>query len=179
MKKHLIVLSLLLAFICTDAALGAAQYHRPPGGGHQRPPHHQGSVNVPIWIEPNWNEDDESDGTVPYELQADGTVVLVPNSPSRWTTSVDVGANRFALTAPLSFPYPMTSADVAQIRALFNDSVDRRSVDTLLNEEMTELTATGKIARGGSLNRVELLQIVLERTDGRTFVQNLSIGLDF
>lgn len=162
-------------FICANAEGNPTQYRRPP----HRPPHHGGAVNVPVWVDIYEDEEEESGGTVPYELRADGTIVLVPNAPALWVTSVDIGMNRFALTAPLSFPYPMTSADVAQIRAVFNASVDRKSVDTLLDGDMTQLTAAGRVARGGSLNRVELLQIVFERVDGRTFVQNLSIGLDF
>lgn len=177
-RKIPVILSTLLLlafFICTNAEGNPAQHRRPP----HRPPHHGGSVNVPVWVNIDEDDDGEGDGTVPYELRADGTIVLVPNAPALWTTSVDIGMNRFALSAPLSFPYPMTSADVAQIRAVFNAAVDRKSVDTLLDADMAQLTATGHVARGGSLNRVELLQIVFERVDGRTFIQNLSIGLDF
>ena len=178
MRKIAVILPTLLLltfFICANAEGNPTQHTRPP----HRPPHHGGSINVPVWVDIYEDEEEDGDGTVPYELRADGTIVLVPNSPALWTTSVDIGANRFALSAPLSFPYPMTSADVAQIRAVFNASVERKSVDTLLNKDATTLTAAGQIARGGSLNRVELLQIVFERIDGRTFVQNLSIGLDF
>ncbi|MDR3354028.1 MAG: hypothetical protein LBO21_03230 [Synergistaceae bacterium] len=128
----------------------------------------------PIWIEIRGDDD----STARDEPKYDGTIYVVPGSPSQWSRSVDVGAGTFILSAPLSFPPSLKSADVAQIRAIFNDAVDRRTVDSIVEENATRFSAGGRTASGRGLGDVELIQIVVEHISGGTFVQNLSIGLD-
>jgi hypothetical protein len=120
----------------------------------------------------------ESEARTQDGLGSDGRIYVVPSSPSQWSRSVDVGASTFRLAAPLSLPPMLKSADLAQIRAVFNDAVDRRTIETTVNADVTRLETGGRTAPRKKLNDVELVQIVVETLDGRVFVQSLSIGIE-
>jgi hypothetical protein len=133
-----------------------------------------------VWIEVGGGgKDGADDPRIPHGGEADGVVYVVPGSPGEWSRSVDVGAGTFRLGAPLFLPPIVRSPDLAQIRAIYNEAVDARTVDVTLDRERTNLSTGGRIRPGYGLGEVGLLQIVVERADGRVFVQDLDIGLDY
>ncbi|MDR1481757.1 MAG: hypothetical protein LBI74_03935 [Synergistaceae bacterium] len=144
---------------------------RPSQPGHPR----EDKPRIPpIWIEIRTGGDSQERDEPEY----DGRIFIVPSSSSQWSRSVDVGAGTFRLSAPLVLPPQLKSSDVAQIRAIFNDVVDRRTVDNDIEADATRFSAGGRVASGRGLGDVELIRVVLERTDGGAFAQDLSIGLN-
>lgn len=178
-KRNIFALSLALILICA-APLWAARHH---GHGPQRPPGYDPSVN--IWTDLDLDEDDAKDETGKIAREdADGVVTVVPNSPGRWLSDIDIGMNTFEMIAPLSLPRTIKSADISQMCAIFNSEVDRKTVDTIIDEDFASLSVSGRLARGaasgrlGRFDRVELIQIIVETADGRVLIQDLSVGLD-
>lgn len=167
----LLLLPFLGAWLC-----GAAAFAEPPTSRHpHRPPPPQHRPPVRIEIEGPRIGDDEDDDTA--AVQADGRIVVVPAAPGDWERSLDVAAGTFALYAPLTLPASLPKEDVAAIRAVFNDAVRKASVGARLDDDRSRLSITGGLAPGAGFGRVELLHILLERADGKIFVQDLSIGL--
>ena len=87
-------------------------------------------------------------------------------------------AGEFLLSAVFVFPPMLRSRDLAQVRAVFNEAVEKGSVISTLDGDAARFLAGGRTAPGYGLNDVELVQVVVERADCRTFVQNLSVGLN-
>lgn len=172
------------ALLCVAAGIAAASPHG--GSPHHRPPHHRPPYDMaPYWFRPSagiWINIDlgtprPSEEHRPEPYRGDGAVTVVPATLAGWEASMDVAMNTFAMSAPFTLPESIVSKDVASIRAIFNDKVDRSSVAVVADEDFSRLWINGAAERFASLSRAELMQIVLERADGYTLVQDLSIGL--
>lgn len=174
MKRTAVTLLLALALGALSPAWASHRGGRPP-----RPPHHgHYDPSLNIWVDIGEYEDDEYETGKLSREDADGVVTVVSSSPGRWLTDVDIGMNAFEMIAPLSLPPTVKSRDIAGMRAIFNDSVDRKTVDTTVDDRFETLTASGRLVRGGAFGRVELIQIIVETMDGRVLIQDISVGLD-
>lgn len=166
--------------------------HRPPERpGEERPPRPAGPPprrpNRPHGWRPGWGiyvvSDDNynqnnQEFPMPTPPNADGTVFIVSPSPENWERNTDIASNTFEMKAGVSLYSDMPKSEIAGLRAVFNQAVDRKSVSAEMDEEGKRMVIKGKIASGHSVRDVELLQIILELFDGRVYVQNLNIGLE-
>ena len=156
---------------------------RPHPGPRPGPPpyrHHFYYYDPGLWLwfaASDWANNNSSESYTVDVSDTDGAVVIVPNSPSQWQTQVDAASGTFAMSADLILPAHIRSDDVSSIRSVFNDAVERKSISTVVDRNFSHISTTGRIGGGRGFGSVALLQLVLERTDGRTYVQNIDIGL--
>lgn len=175
--RGIVLAAAALLCVATSIAWGG------PHGGHphRRPPYDMTPPwfrpSAGIWINIDLGTPRPSEEHRPEPYRGDGAVTVVPATLAGWEASMDVAMNTFAMSAPFTLPESIVSKDVASIRAIFNDKVDRSSVAVVADEDFSRLWINGAAERFASLSRAELMQIVLERADGYTLVQDLSIGL--
>lgn len=180
--KTFFAFALVFAFFATAGA-----YEHGPGYGHrpgERPhdtrcdrrgpgPHFGFGVDG-VWIE---MKNEPAPPPSDPRVDADGVVTIAPPSPSEWTASRDIASGTFEMSAPISLPYSIAPQDVASIRAIFNEKADASSISTTIVGDMERVYIIGRAASFAPLGKVELVQIVLERVDGRILAQDLSVGL--
>lgn len=112
-----------------------------------------------------------------YETAAAGRITIVPPTVHGWSGTSDLGAGTFEMTAPIRLPDTIVSGDVASIRAVFSDAVDRATISVDVDEDVTELRLSGTVAEFAPFGDIALRMIVLEKDTGLTLIQRMDIAL--